>query len=257
MKTKIWMTGASMATVLSLSAIVSVPQAFAKVLFPFRFPTTTSFSINTSVLWNAQLDVPYSEQLQAGAVTVTVPMRMDGPNRTPLHFLNDKAAAVTVHRTMSQVLNGTGTYKWSLKEGSLPDGLTLSDSGLISGTPTGPDGTTSVTLQVTGTNGQITSRMLPITVFGVHLLQVTTASLPTGVAGQPYQSKLSALGGQGAYMWKVVQGTLPLGVTLASDGTLSGTPQRTGVYAVTVQTFDALGDSAAKYYVLNVANSKH
>lgn len=32
---------------------------------------------------------------------------------------------------------GDGNYEWKLKSGSLPGGLTLSPSGLISGTPTG------------------------------------------------------------------------------------------------------------------------
>ena len=32
---------------------------------------------------------------------------------------------------------GDGSYEWEMKSGSLPDGLTLSSTGLISGTPTG------------------------------------------------------------------------------------------------------------------------
>jgi len=98
--------------------------------------------------------------------------------------------------------------KWVITQGSLPAGLTLSESGLVSGTPTGPVGTSSVTVQVTNANGQTASRTFFITVFGVHILQIATLSLPTGTAGKPYQSKLSATAGQGSYMWKVVQGML-------------------------------------------------
>ena len=243
MKTKILMAGVSMASVISLSAGVLAPQAFAKGLRPST--TTTSFSINTSVLWNAQLDVPYSEQLEAGTVQVALPWWLfSGPN------------TIRVHRAMAAPALTTSD-KWVITQGSLPAGLTLSNSGLVSGTPTGPVGTSSVTVQVTDANGQTASRTFSITVFGVHTLQVTTLSLPTGIVGKPYQSKLSATGGQGAYMWKVVQGKLPVGVTLAADGTLAGTPQKAGTYAITVQTFDALGDSAAQYYQWTVANSKH
>lgn len=34
---------------------------------------------------------------------------------------------------------GSGNYRWSIQSGALPDGLTMSDTGLISGTPTGID----------------------------------------------------------------------------------------------------------------------
>ena len=181
---------------------------------------THPFSIGTNWAWNAQYGIPYNNlQLQAGS--------------------------------------GHGPYTWSMVNGSLPAGLTLSSDGIISGTPTGENGTSTFTVQVKDANGQTTTKTLSISVFGVHNLQVATSSLVAGVVGQAYQSKLSAVGGQGVYMWKVVQGTLPPGVTLASDGTLAGTPQKAGTYAFTVQAFDALGDSAAKYYVLNVANSKH
>ncbi len=37
---------------------------------------------------------------------------------------------------------GSGNYRWSIVSGSLPDGLTLSSTGLISGTPTSSDDAT-------------------------------------------------------------------------------------------------------------------
>jgi hypothetical protein len=42
---------------------------------------------------------------------------------------------------------GTPPYTWSIFAGSLPAGLTLSSSGLISGTPTGAPGTDDFTVQ--------------------------------------------------------------------------------------------------------------
>lgn len=43
---------------------------------------------------------------------------------------------------------GSANYSWTIQSGSLPDGLTLSRSGLISGTPTGLDPGTPVTFDV-------------------------------------------------------------------------------------------------------------
>jgi len=42
--------------------------------------------------------------------------------------------------------NGNGSYTWSVTSGSLPAGLSLSASGLISGTPT-TSGTSAFTVQ--------------------------------------------------------------------------------------------------------------
>jgi hypothetical protein len=76
----------------------------------------------------------------------------------------------TVGQSYSQTLQatgGSGNYSWSLKSGSLPDGLTLSSSsGTISGTPTRHQ-STSFTVQMSDTtSGQTATRDLGLTVDG-------------------------------------------------------------------------------------------
>ncbi len=61
-----------------------------------------------------------------------------------------------------------GPFTWSLLSGSLPNGLALSGSGLISGTPTAP-GTFTFTLQVTDTLNNSTSVPFTLTVPQVPL----------------------------------------------------------------------------------------
>ena len=48
--------------------------------------------------------------------------------------------------------SGTAPYTWTIIAGALPAGVSLSSSGVISGTPT-TAGTASVTLQATDANG--------------------------------------------------------------------------------------------------------
>ncbi len=61
---------------------------------------------------------------------------------------------------------GSGNYSWSVASGSLPDGLALSTSGAITGTPT-RNQTASFTAQVTDTtSGQTATANLSITVGG-------------------------------------------------------------------------------------------
>ena len=65
--------------------------------------------------------------------------------------------------------------------------------------------------------------------------QVTTTSLPGGTVGQPYSASLSASGGSAPYSWNVSAGNLPAGISLANNGTLSGTPTSSGTFNFTVK----------------------
>ena len=67
---------------------------------------------------------------------------------------------------------------------------------------------------------------------------------PTGVVTNPYASpyasfNFSASGGSPPFTWAVTSGALPDGLTLASDGTLSGTPTAAGPFAFTVTATDS------------------
>jgi len=66
-------------------------------------------------------------------------------------------------------------------------------------------------------------------------LSVTTASLAPGTTGTAYSATLAAAGGTGTYSWALASGSLPAGVTLAADGTISGTPTAAGTASFTVR----------------------
>ena len=74
--------------------------------------------------------------------------------------------SVTYSQTLAAT-GGTGPYSWSLISGTLPAGLTLTNGGLISGTPTAI-GTNSFTVQVTDSSvpAQTATQALSITVVG-------------------------------------------------------------------------------------------
>ncbi len=58
-------------------------------------------------------------------------------------------------------------------------------------------------------------------------LSVTTTTMPEGFLTAAYHLQLVANGGVGPYTWTLTSGTLPTGLTLASNGLLSGTPTST------------------------------
>jgi hypothetical protein len=60
---------------------------------------------------------------------------------------------------------GTGAYHWTVTGGALPAGLTLSPTGTISGTPTGPDGGTA-SIQVRDDAGVVAQDSVTVAVAG-------------------------------------------------------------------------------------------
>ena len=87
---------------------------------------------------------------------------------------------------------------------------------------------------------------------GVAPLRVTTADLPDAQVGVEYTAALAATGGTEPYTWEVTTGTLPDGLTLAADGTLSGTPTTEDIVEVTVKVTDKGQLLASKQLTINV-----
>ena len=77
---------------------------------------------------------------------------------------------------------------------------------------------------------------------GAEPLQVATQVLTAGIQGQEYNAKLVAVGGTAPYSF--ASDDLPTGLSLATDGTLSGTPTVTGAQSFTVTVTDGDGKSA-------------
>jgi Leucine-rich repeat (LRR) protein len=144
---------------------------------------------------------------------------------------------------------GEGTYTWSLLDGSLPSGLSLSEGGTISGTPTA-GGTSEFTVQVQSEDGQTASAALSLTINGI--LEVTTTSLPSGIVGAAYSGALAAAGGDGSYDWTVTGGALPDGLSMAASGAISGTPTTAGTSDFTVQVLSGDGQTAGAELSISV-----
>lgn len=77
------------------------------------------------------------------------------------------------------------------------------------------------------------------------VLVVETAALPDGVLDQPYEATLVAAGGDGDLTWEVSAGQLPPPLELdGATGVVSGTPETTGRFDVTVQVASGDGQVA-------------
>lgn len=151
---------------------------------------------------------------------------------------------------------GAGGYKWSLLDGSLPAGVTLSQAGVLAttGMPAASSGPYPLTVQVIDSTGNSTAQSFTLTV--TTLLQISTATLPNAVSGQAYSTNLSARGGSGAgYAWSVVSGTLPTGFSLSTSGVLTSAPGSSAppkAYSFTVQVTDSAANKATQPLTLTV-----
>ena len=129
--------------------------------------------------------------------------------------------------------NGSGSYQWSLSQGSLPPGLSLGPaSGTISGTATA-GGSFPFTVMVMDTQTQQTASRA----YTVGILYITNSSpLPGGDEAVQYSVSLNSADGPPAatavtsgwsYTWSIDR--LPPGLQL-NGNVLSGRPTASGVF---------------------------
>lgn len=158
----------------------------------------------------------------------------------------------------SQTLKATGgtpPYTFSLSAGSLPPGISIAASGLLSGSPTS-GGTYSFTILVTDSASATATEPLTLVIGGLAI--TTGGTLPGAAVGTPYSLALAAAGGTPPYQWALVGGssTLPAGLTLdATSGTISGTPTAAGNFTVTVQVTDSTQATASEAFTLTVISA--
>jgi hypothetical protein len=151
-------------------------------------------------------------------------------------------APQTAYSTTLAASGGTAPYSWSVTKGSLPVGLTILGSGLISGTPT-QAGTFAFTVQAKDSASPAATATANLSIDVAAAAQspsISTKSLPGGTTGTAYSATLQASGGTTPYNWTVSAGTLPAGLALvAATGAISGTPTTTGTSSFTVKVTDS------------------
>jgi hypothetical protein len=161
-------------------------------------------------------------------------------------------------------------YQYNLLSGSLPPGLTLAQSGLVSGTPT-QAGSWSFWVNLSDQNPPSADWCVPsdaqrefsIAINGAgggspppgpapgQTISITTGNLPEATAGSPYSLTFAA-SGSAAKSWTITSGSLPAGLSLGSNGVLSGTPTSAGNATFTV-TVSGGGATSQKEFTLQVA----
>jgi hypothetical protein len=205
----------------------------------------------------------------SGAITVTAVSARDCSNN-PIAVLPGSPGALAILNTPIAVLPGTlpvgstgvaysqtltaapgaAPFSFALSAGELPDGLSLSAAGSLSGTPTG-SGTFSFRVGVTDANDCTGSQPYSLVV-ACSPLALRTNPPPAGVMDVPYSHTLSVVSGRAPFTFVLADGELPTGLSLSADGVISGAPTMAGTAWFTVGVSDANGCSGSRGYLVNV-----
>ncbi|MBB3858377.1 uncharacterized protein YhjY with autotransporter beta-barrel domain [Xanthomonas arboricola] len=189
---------------------------------------------------------------QAYALTVA------GPNLAlPASTLSAGTAGQAYSAAITPATGGTAPYRYALTAGALPNGVIVdAATGALSGTPT-LSGTFNFTLTATDSTPSPAvqaSQNYSVTIAAATLV-LAQPTLPPAVRGSAYNQVLTASGGIAPYRYSIANGTLPAGLTLASDGTLSGTPTTQGTSSFTIAVADAGNASATQAYSFTVSDA--
>lgn len=84
-------------------------------------------------------------------------------------------------------------------------------------------------------------------------MTITTLSLPAGTVGKKYSANLGVVGGTPPYMWSIYSGgSLPGGLSLAENGTISGIPTKKSTTKITFLVSDSVGNQTGVVLTLIV-----
>ena len=183
-----------------------------------------------------------------------------------LKIENDSVAPATIGQpysetlTTKQVVSVNGPdgpdvqSTWSVVAGSLPAGITLSPSGVLSGTPTA-EGSFAFDVKAVSSSPQETKT------FTLSVRQPMSVKSPFGPARPPTSEvgirlakTFTATGGSGTYKWALASGALPAGVVLdETRGTIAGAPKAAGVFTFGIRATDSEGRVTTAAAALTVA----
>lgn len=170
------------------------------------------------------IDAAYRLPNESAIIQVNDPLQID----TPAAATGAPSAA---YIDTIRARGGSGPYAFSIVEGALPTGLTLdAATGAISGTM--PAAGSKFRIRVTDSSSPANTAEKAFTI--VPSGQVTTVSTPpVGSTGSPYSFDID--GALGTAGFALALGALPPGLTMDTNGVISGTPTTVGEYHFTVR----------------------
>lgn len=183
----------------------------------------------------------------------------------PLVFPTATLPIAPIGGSYSETVTATGglpPYTYSIANGSLPSGLTMDSSGVISGVvqpgANAKTGSFTFTARVTDSLGQQQIQVFTINVaIGPRIIDDLHTPLRTAGVGHAYLDRVKYTGGVGAITFSTTS-PLPSGLSLDStSGFIRGTPQpgSAGTYGLVITATDSNGLTSTVTKNLRVVTS--
>lgn len=232
-------SGVTLPKTLAAGATLSFQVAFAPV-------ATGSKTGTIAVSSNAQNGVTV-ELAGSGSVPLA-----------PLVIVTTSVSAGTVNSGYAQSLMASGgkaPYVWSVATGTLPEGLSLSASGSLMGTPA-QAGTATFTVRVLDAAGNTADQAMTLMIAPApEPLRITTTRLWGAIEGKLYNSRIATTPATLPVTFSIASGALPQGLTLnAYSGEIYGTPVTAGTSTFAIRTSDGT-TSDSRTYILIVSGA--
>lgn len=153
------------------------------------------------------------------------------------------ARVATTYNAQLTASGGSAPYRFAITRGTLPQGISMSLSGRLSGTPKVSGSYTFgiSAIDSTRTSFGITSVTMSVSAHsqagnseGETKLTISPTTLSAGTVSVSYSAALTASGGSSPYQFSVSAGAVPPGLVLDSAGVLSGKPTVAGSYSFSV-----------------------
>lgn len=137
--------------------------------------------------------------------------------------------------------NGTPPYTWAIV-GDAPPGMQLTEEGVFCGTPE-LAGNFPFEVRVQDQSGLFDTALFVLEVDDGTTLAISTFSIPRAEEDVEYSQSFDAIRGTEPYTWSIVEevSTVPPGLSMSSDGILSGTPSEGGRFGFSVRVEDQVG----------------
>lgn len=178
---------------------------------------STSLLINNVTPWN-----------DAECMVVT------GMTTNPIVFASiaDARKGETYYGAVSASATGSTSFTYRLVLGALPEGLSMDESGTISGTPTTAGGSSNFTVRATDQRGLYKEQAFAMQVLSdINCAPVAQprAMILAGKVGETSVVSLRVPEIAGYRILGLASGALPEGMSLQENGILQGVPQAEGV----------------------------
>lgn len=163
--------------------------------------------------------------------------------------LANATVSTAFSKQITAATGGTGPYTYAFAAaGTLPPGITLSSTGLLSGTPTTAG---TYNFGITATDSKNCTVTTSYTLKVVNTLALAAMTLPNGTVGTLYPTQVipAATGGSTPYTYTATN--LPPGLSFnPTTREITGTPTTAGTYVVPVKVTDGDGNAVIRDYTI-------